>query len=394
VTVVVTAWATSGVAIAASIPAQARTSVGQASAELAATDGGPAALVQDPEPIPRNQVGGPELASRGIVVHNPRGGRPLPRVPASAYVIADASTGSVLAAKDAHGLFPPASTLKVLTAITMLPMLRPNATVLATKRAASVEPNIVGLIPGHRYKVADLFHALLLISANDAAVALAQAAGSFSKGIALMNEEAQHLQAYDVVARQPNGLPAKGQVVSAYDMALIARRALAMPSFMRYDSMRTARFPVKPHKHVLLVNQNYLITKYRGGLGGKIGWTLKAGATYIGMARRHGVTLIVTILHATPLTEITSAEKLLNWGFAMAGDVRPVGVLVPPLAAAGPAKRTKSAPALGTSPPAASAGSGDTAAIGAAVAAGVCACVLGGLAWLRRRALLGRRRSS
>jgi D-alanyl-D-alanine carboxypeptidase (penicillin-binding protein 5/6) len=299
-----------------------------------------------------------------------------------------------LAAKDAHGLFPPASTLKVLTAITMLPRLRPNATVLATKRATSVEPNIVGLVAGHRYKVADLFHALLLISANDAAVALVEASGSFSKGMALLNAEAHHLQAYDVVAKQPNGLPAKGQVVSAYDLALIARAALAMPAFMKYDSMRTARFPVKRHEHVLLVNQNYLITKYKGGLGGKIGWTLKAGATYIGMARRDGVTLIVTILHARPLTEIASAEKLLNWGFANAAHVGRVGVLVQPLAAARPAAaQTKSAPAAGSSLAAASAGSGDAAAIGAGVAAGVCACVLGGLAWLRRRALLGRRRS-
>jgi D-alanyl-D-alanine carboxypeptidase (penicillin-binding protein 5/6) len=202
------------------------------------------------------------------------------------------------------------------------------------------------------------------------------------------------LQAYDVVAKQPNGLPAKGQVVSAYDLALIARAALGMPSFMKYDSLRTARFPVKRHKHVLLVNQNYLITKYKGGLGGKIGWTLKAGATYIGMARRNGVTLIVTILHARPLTEIASAEKLLNWGFANAAQVRRVGVLVPPLAAARPAAtHTKSAPASGNSLAAASAGSGDAAAIGAGVAAGVCACVLGGLAWLRRRALLARRRS-
>ena len=77
-----------------------------------------------------------------------------------------------------------------------------------------------------------------------------------------------------------------------------------------------------------LVNQNTLLTQYRGGIGGKIGWTEKAGATYIGMARRHGVTLIVTILHATPLTEITSGERLLNWGFAMDHKVRPVGFLV------------------------------------------------------------------
>ena len=386
---VITATAVSGVTIAATIPASAR--AGLLEARAAAAAAGLASAAKDPVPVPKNEVGGPELAGHGIVVHYPPGGRPLPKVPASAYVIANAGTGSVLAAKDAHGLFPPASTLKVLTAITMLPRLRPNATVLASKRATSVEPNIVGLIAGHRYKVADLFHALLLISANDAAVALVEAAGSFSKGMALLNAEAHHLQAYDVVAKYPNGLPAKGQVVSAYDLALIARAALGIPAFMKYDAMRTARFPVKRHKHVLLVNQNYLITKYKGGLGGKIGWTLKAGATYIGMARRSGVTLIVTILHARPLTEIASAEKLLNWGFANAGHVRRVGVLVPPLAAA---RHTKKPSATGNPLAAASAGSGDGAVIGASVAAGVCACVLGGLAWLRRRALLGRRRSS
>jgi D-alanyl-D-alanine carboxypeptidase (penicillin-binding protein 5/6) len=376
VTAVVIASATPGMAIAAT----ART----------------ARIVSHPHPSSRNEVGGPLLAGHGVVVRYPaRGGRPLPAVPASAYLIANASTGAVLAAKDAHGLFPPASTLKVLTAITMLRRLRPDATIVATKRAASVEPNIVGLVPGHRYKVADLFRALLLISANDAAVALAEASGSFSKGIALMNKQARHLQAYDVVAKQPNGLPAAGQVVSAYDLALIARRALQMPAFMRYDSLRTASFPVKRHKHVLLVNQNYLVTTYRGGLGGKIGWTMKAGATYVGMARRNGVTLIVTILHATPLTEITSAERLLNWGFAMSGQVRPVGGLVSPLSDARPvATRTHgSAPATGGSLARVSARAKDEAAIGAGVAAIVCACVLGGLAWRRRRAMLSRRQS-
>ena len=66
----------------------------------------------------------------------------------------------------------------------------------------------MGLVAGHRYQVSDLFRALLLISANDAAVALAQATGSLAKGMALINAEAHHLQAYDVVAKQPNGLPA------------------------------------------------------------------------------------------------------------------------------------------------------------------------------------------
>jgi serine-type D-Ala-D-Ala carboxypeptidase (penicillin-binding protein 5/6) len=347
-----------------------------------------------PSAVYADEIGGALLAKRGVVVRDPRHQvGPLPQVPASAYVIADAGTGEVLAAKNAHGLFPPASTLKVLTAITMLPRLNPDAMVRATKRAASVEPNIVGLIPGHRYKVSDLFNALLLISANDAAVALVQASGSFAKGMALVNDEAHHLQAYDVTAKQPNGLPAPGQVVSAYDLALIARKALSMPAFMRYDSTLAAKFPISRHTRVTLVNQNSLLTNYRGGLGGKIGWTLKAGATYIGLARRHGVTLIVTILHATPLTEIASAERLLNWGFAADGRVRPIGVLVPPLATPPHAAARQASDPAGAST-ALSSGQARSASssftLDVAVAAGVCAALLGGLAWLRRRGPRGR----
>jgi serine-type D-Ala-D-Ala carboxypeptidase (penicillin-binding protein 5/6) len=294
--------------------------------------------------VAKQDVGGPELASPGIAVHYPASGAiPLPQVPASAYVIADAKTGQVLAAKDAHGQFPPASTLKVLTAITLIPRLNPNAMVLATQQAATTEEYDVGLIAGHRYKVSDLFNALLLISANDAAVALTQATGSLAKGMAMINAEAHHLQAYDVVAKQPNGLPAAGQVTSAYDQALIARQALAMPAFMKYDSTRTAEFPITPKQTVPLVNQNTLLTGYPGGIGGKIGWTEAAEATYIGMARRNGTTLIVTVLHCTSLQEITSGEALLNWGFAMDGKVRPVGQLVRPLSAVTASRVTRHA---------------------------------------------------
>jgi D-alanyl-D-alanine carboxypeptidase (penicillin-binding protein 5/6) len=275
------------------------------------------------------EVGGRRLGSSRVVVA--RDAPPLPPIPASAYVVADAKTGAVLAAKDAHGRYEPASTLKILTAITMLPRLDPGARIAASKLAASAVPNIIGVIPGHRYKVADLFRALLLISANDAAVALVQASGSFSKGMALVNAEAHRLQAYDVVAKLPNGLPARGQVVSAYDLALIARAALRMPAFMRYDQTMQAVFRGTRFGRVNLVNENGLLTRYRGALGGKTGWTMSAGATYVGMARRHGVTLIVSFLHAKPLTTINSAERLLDWGFAASGKVRQVGTLVPPL---------------------------------------------------------------
>ena len=105
-----------------------------------------------------------------------------------------------------------------------------------------------------------------------------------------------------------------------------------MPAFMRYDSTLRSRFEIKPHDFETITNQNYLLTKYPGGIGGKIGWTVSSEATYVGLARRNGVTLIATVLHCTALQEITSAERLLTWGFAMNGKVSPVGVLVPPVA--------------------------------------------------------------
>ena len=307
------------------------------------------ALAQTPAGPPAAQ-GGAQLGRHGIVVNYPaHGARKLPSVPASAYVVADATTGRVLAAKDPHRHLPPASTLKILTTDTLMPVLNPGQSVVTSHQAAVVEPSKVGLIQGRRYPVHDLFKALLLISANDAAIALAQATGSYARGVAMMNAEAHHLQAYDTVAKTPNGLPAKGQHTSAYDLALFARQAITMPEFRAIEGMRVATFPLHAKHSVKLWNQNLMLGSYPGDIGGKIGWTTASEATFIGWARRGGHTLIVTIMHCVPLTEMTYAAKLLNWGFAMDGHVRPVGTLVRPLAAAAPAtpRATPPAPVAG-----------------------------------------------
>jgi serine-type D-Ala-D-Ala carboxypeptidase (penicillin-binding protein 5/6) len=339
-------------------------------------------------------IGGPLMARRGVVVHEPANdAMPLPDIPASAWVIANANTGQVLAARDPHGAFGPASTLKVLTAVTLIPLLNPNGMIVASRLATSQQPTSAYLITGHAYRVSDLFRALLMISGNDAAVALAEGTGSLTRGIALINAEARHLQAYDEVAKTPNGLPASGQVTSAYDEALIARQALAMPAFMTYDSTLAARLELAPHDWETMVNQNYLLTRYRGGIGGKIGWTIKSEATYVGLARRNGVTLIATVLHCTSLQEITSAEQLLDWGFAMNGRVRPVGTLVSPLTAtaavtharsvARPIRVAQSRPQQG--------GGGSAAGYGLAAAGLIVAALgLGALATTRRRPAAGR----
>jgi serine-type D-Ala-D-Ala carboxypeptidase (penicillin-binding protein 5/6) len=384
------AAATAGTATTVARQARARHAPRAGATGLTANASRPDRSTPQPGSYAASIVGGPLMASTGTVVNEPAtGSQPLPNVPASAWVIANASTGQVLAAKDPHGQYGPASTLKVLTAITLIPLLNPNAEIVASPLATSQQPTSANLITGQYYKVSDLFRALLLISANDAAVALTEATGSFAKGMALINAEAQHLQAYDVVAKLPNGLPAAGQVVSAYDEALIARQALSMPAFMGYDETLTSQLELKPGDSETLVNQNYLLTQYPGGIGGKIGWTVSSEATYIGMARRNGVTLIVTVLHCTSLQEITSAEQLLNWGFAMNGKVKPVGMLVPPLAAATtsaaaprPGGAAKAADAVAITPEPGPLGTAGLAIGGVVIAA----LGLGGLKMMRRRA--------
>jgi D-alanyl-D-alanine carboxypeptidase (penicillin-binding protein 5/6) len=302
--------------------------VGAALLTLAATTAPPAsAQAAAGRPV----IGGSQLAGRGVIVNYPAHvARKLPRIPASAYVIADVTTGQVLAAKDPHGHFLPASTLKILTADALMPVLNPAKTVVTSQLAAMVTPSRVGLIQGHRYRVSDLFRALLLISANDAAISLAEAAGSYRKGVAMMNAEAHHLQADDTVAVGPNGLNARGQHTSAYDLALFAQQALHMPAFLRIERLHVAKFPLYRRAKVNLWNQNAMLGSYPGDIAGKIGWTTQARAAYIGWARRGGHTLIVTLMHCTPLAEMVNAAKLLNWGFAMDGKVRPVGELVQP----------------------------------------------------------------
>jgi serine-type D-Ala-D-Ala carboxypeptidase (penicillin-binding protein 5/6) len=347
-----TVLAATGAVLTSAVMA-ALTLLAPGAAAAAATSPPPAATASLTSGANPADIGGAQLAGRGVIVNYAPGPATnrvpkLPAIKASAWIIADAGTGQVLAAKDPHGWYRPASTLKVLTAISLIPALNPDATTVASKQATSVSPNIVGLLAGHAYKISDLFTALLTISANDAAMALAQATGSLSQGMGVINAEAQHLQAGDTVAVTPNGLDAPGQHTSAYDLALFARQALTIPAFLKYDQTTSATFPVSRKKSVGLYNQNSLLATYPGAIGGKIGWTSAAGATYVGMAKRNGHTLIVTLLHCPALTEIDAAKSLLNWGFKVDGKIAPIGALVGPRpsAAAAPTPGTPSHPAI------------------------------------------------
>ena len=276
-------------------------------------------------------IGGPLLGSGGLVVQALPGAPSLPTdLTMGSWLVADADTGEVLAAKAPHERFLPASTLKTLTAVTLIPRLSPTQTQKASYNDVAVDGSKVGLVTGFPYTVDTLFTAMLVVSGNDAADALAEAAGGIPATVRLMNAEAKHLQALDTVARTPSGLDAPGETSSAYDLALIAREGLSMPQFRHYISVVRATVPAPRRQHFEIYTHNRLLTTYRGDIGVKNGYTVAAGGTYVGAATRGGHTIIVTLMHANP-DFWGQARQLLDWGFAAEGKVVPVGTLVAPV---------------------------------------------------------------
>ncbi len=292
-----------------------------------------------PVEVESDVLGGVRLAEKGPISIDSPGVSPLPKVKARTWVLADAETGEILAAKNAHTLRRPASTLKTLTALTLLPKLDPATTWTGTAKAQNTYGSKAGIRKGREYTIKELFYGLLLPSGNDAAIALAQANSSVKKTVDEMNEVAQELQAYNTTARNTSGLDAKGQFSSAYDLALIGRAAIARADFLEYVGAKRAEFPNprkskkngKERKSITVYNQNDLVMKdYRGAIGVKTGYTSKAGRTFIGAAERGGTTLIVTLMGIREPSD-EAAKKLLNWGFKNRADIVPVGELVPPL---------------------------------------------------------------
>jgi serine-type D-Ala-D-Ala carboxypeptidase (penicillin-binding protein 5/6) len=275
-------------------------------------------------------IGGAELGQPGIVVGTGTGVPPLPATTATSFVVADADTGEVLAAHNAHEKLAPASTLKTLTALTVLPLLPANLPIVAQSDAPSVDGTKAGIVAGTTYTVDNLYTAMLMMSANDAAVSLADANGGLPGTLAQMNTLAAHLQADDTVALTPDGLDAKGQSSSAYDLALIFRAGLVVPQFLYYLSLKTAQFPAPKDQSFQIQTHDRLLTSYAGMLGGKNGYTVAAQASYVGAARRNGHTIIVAVMRdqANFWPEV---QALLNWGFAADGQATPVGDLVDPL---------------------------------------------------------------
>jgi D-alanyl-D-alanine carboxypeptidase (penicillin-binding protein 5/6) len=250
-------------------------------------------------------------------------------------VLADLDTGDVLAGRDPHARWQPASCLKILTALTLLPRLTDRRKlVVGTEDDMRVDGTRVGIVPRGHYSVDLLFQSMLMVSGNDAANALARANGGIPLTVEQMNTEARRLQAFDTRAATPSGLDGPGQLTSAYDLALITRAAMGRPDFRRYVAQLRGRVPAQSTKfHAFeIANGNKLLYNYPGAIGVKNGFTDLARHTFVGAAQRNGRRLVVTFLRAEPrpVPVYVQASRLLDWGFALPRGVSTVGSLVDP----------------------------------------------------------------
>ncbi|MFH9728130.1 D-alanyl-D-alanine carboxypeptidase family protein [Streptomyces sp. NPDC017254] len=332
--------ATGSLASAASVPSAA-------SAESVAS----ASALGEPTPPTRHYVDPARLDRKGTQVQPLPGAPSAPSVSALSWVVADASSGEVLAARNAHRKLPPASTLKALFALTALPHHEPSEQhTVADAELTGIGDgsSLVGVKEGYTYKVSDLWNGVFLSSGNDAVHVLAAMNGGWDSMPGQMQEKARALGAMDTHVISPDGYDAPGQVSSAYDLAVFGRAGLQDPAFTRYCSTAYADFPAGSWSYGI-ANTNRLLTgangvaRYPGLIGIKNGYTSNAGNTLISAARRGDRTLVVSVMNPQSgggLAVYEEARELLDWGFEAAGRVQPVGSLLP--------VRTKAAAEAGT----------------------------------------------
>jgi serine-type D-Ala-D-Ala carboxypeptidase (penicillin-binding protein 5/6) len=246
----------------------------------------------------------------------------LPQGPAQAWLLADLDNGRILASRNPSEPHAPASTIKALLAMVVLDQLPLTAVITATPTNTDVECSCVGVKEGRAYTVRQLLDGLMLVSGNDAANTLASMLGGRDVAVTKMNGKAALLGAYGTNAGSPSGLDGPGIDMwsSPHDLAVIFRAAMANPVFAQITAQPPAVFPTKTGDRVL-VNQDELLKRYPGAIGGKTGFTDIAKKTFVGAADRNGRRLVIALMFGMDKegapTYWDQAAGLLDWGFAL-----------------------------------------------------------------------------
>lgn len=234
-----------------------------------------------------------------------------------AAVVMDAAAGKILYAKNPDLKCLPASTTKLMTAIVTIENKDLRDVVTISRNVALTPPHKAGFKEGDRVTVEKLLYAALIGSANDAAVALAEAvAGSEPKFVELMNRKAAAIGAADTKFINPNGLPGPGQQITASDLAKIMNYALRYPKLREIIGTRVAEISTEKGKAIFLRNTNRLLWSDEELVGGKTGFTQKARHCFVCAAERAGDTVLVAILGSPSRGDLwRESEILINRGF-------------------------------------------------------------------------------
>jgi len=253
---------------------------------------------------------------------------------APSALLMDADTGQVFYQRGPDLPLPPASTTKVLTAIVVLENKKLTDRLTVSKSATHVRGTRVRLRPGQVMSVHDLLYSLLLTSANDASLVLAEGvAGSVARFAEMMTLKARDIGATNSHFTNPHGLTEPGHYSTARDMALIFNYAMSNPDFREIIQTQTRSVSISAVKgrrvrYITVRNHNRLLGRFDGATGGKTGYTYAARKCFVGGAYRDGVSLIVSLLGSRNLWG--DSRRLLEYGFQNYAILRVAPVLSAP----------------------------------------------------------------
>jgi serine-type D-Ala-D-Ala carboxypeptidase (penicillin-binding protein 5/6) len=243
-------------------------------------------------------------------------------VSARSFVIMDAKTGKILLSLNPQVFLPPASTLKVMTALVVAEHLKMDDKVSVSPYAASAPASKIGIKPGETYTVQELLYALLLNSANDAARALAEKVSGTEPAFARqLTQEVRQWGAYRTTCATANGLPAEDQYSTAQDLALMFRRAMNNPELAKI--MSTKYFTIQGDRE--LRNHNRFLFTTPLAVAGKTGYTRASKHTYVGQFKNGDQEIIIAMMGSTK--KWADLRPLIEKGFELAGT--PIAKLPP-----------------------------------------------------------------
>ncbi|MGI6405172.1 MAG: D-alanyl-D-alanine carboxypeptidase family protein [Syntrophaceticus sp.] len=236
-------------------------------------------------------------------------------ISAKAAILMDEESGRVLFAENAEQRLPQASLTKIMTALLVIENGDLHKDVVISKNAEETGESSIWLEEGEVLSRNQLLYALMLPSANDAAVALAESvAGSEQEFVSQMNERARELSLKNTHFANPHGLDAEGHYSSAFDLASLTREGLEDPLFRDVVTTKEMSIPWPGHDwERALINRNQLLNRYQGSRGVKTGYTSNAGCCLVGAAQRGDMKLITVVMNSYDMYGDT--ERLLNYGF-------------------------------------------------------------------------------